>query len=116
MDSEMKHFIEVTRSRILFVRLMTMIANMHYNIEKPDLLQLKFLSINLLQGSVHVLLPGMNAMHGACIPQEYELAFTHGYNRYLIFSGHDSHSLQEVFSQISTKEEAALVVSVCVHV
>ena len=49
-------------------------------------------------------------------PQEYELALTHGYNRYLTFSGYGGRPLQEVFSQISAKEEAALVVSVCVHV
>ena len=57
-------------------------------------------------------------MHDTFTVQEYELAFTHGYNRYLLFSGHGSQSLQEVFSQISVKEEAALVVSclcVCVR-
>lgn len=48
--------------------------------------------------------------------QEYELAFTHGYNRYLLFSGRCGRSLQEVFSQISAKDEAALLVSVCVCV
>ena len=54
-------------------------------------------------------------MHGASTLQEYDLAFTHGYNRYLIFSGYGSQSLREVFSQISVKEETALVVSgVCV--
>ena len=78
-----------------------------------DVCNSNVLPVGLLEDSVNFCLCRILCTVHIYSLQEYELAFTHGYNRYLVFSGYGGQSLQEVFSQISVKEEAALVVSVC---